>query len=1593
MKIFNPLNQIFGFTSNRFYFLLSLFLLSCTNYSFSQLAFPTAEGFGKNATGGRGGQVIIVTNLNDSGSGSLRAALDATVPRTIVFEVGGTINLNSNIYVSNGDLTLAGQTAPGDGILIKGGMVQFEESNVIVRYIKFRPGPTAPSGYDAVSITAWAGNTVEDIIFDHCSFSWGGDENFNIRGVNGGVVKNITLQNSIVSESTYGFLAGNGCFNISVYKNLFALNSERNIRSNYPVSNELDFEMINNVVYGFRVATKPSLGVQFSVLNNHYKLSSQINPINNAVVDASSSGGGNTSQTHAYISGNIKPISMTVNDSALNPYLETTAYESSGIIPIPASELVNELINNVGASLPTRDAVDIRIIDHFNNGDGTISSSGEYPTILNGTALADTDNDGMPNVWEIENGLNINDASDRNDIQEDGYTNLEYYINFMSLILETNHIDVGSDVSICEGDTTTLTATGADSYVWMPGNFIGESIDVSPSNDITYTVTGTFSDGSSLTDTISVIVNPNIIANAGDDTEICQGSTVTLAAEGGSSYQWNTGETTQSIEVSPDTTTTYLVEVFNNGCSDTDEVVVFVNDIPTANAGDDVVLNEGESTLLTATGGDSYLWSTGATTSSITVSPDSDTTYTVTVTLNGCESTDQVTVFINASVNADAGEDVIICLGSSTILTATGGSSYQWNTGETTQSIEVSPEMTTTYSVEVFNAAENNSDIDEVEVVVNDIPTANAGDDTEICQGSTVTLAAEGGSSYQWNTGETTQSIEVSPDTTTTYLVEVFNNGCSDTDEVVVFVNDIPTANAGDDVVLNEGESTLLTATGGDSYLWSTGATTSSITVSPDSDTTYTVTVTLNGCESTDQVTVFINASVNADAGEDVIICLGSSTILTATGGSSYQWNTGETTQSIEVSPEMTTTYSVEVFNAAENNSDMDEVEVVVNDIPTANAGDDTEICQGSTATLTAEGGSSYQWNTGETTQSIEVSPDTTTTYLVEVFNNGCSDTDEVVVFVNDIPTANAGDDVVLNEGESTLLTATGGDSYLWSTGATTSSITVSPDSDTTYTVTVTLNGCESTDQVTVFINASVNADAGEDVIICLGSSTILTATGGSSYQWNTGETTQSIEVSPEMTTTYSVEVFNAAENNSDIDEVEVVVNDIPTANAGDDTEICQGSTATLTAEGGSSYQWNTGETTQSIEVSPDTTTTYSVEVFNNGCSDTDEIEVVVNETPTPNAGSDLTITEGETVVITATGGESYIWNTGETTPSISVSPLTTTEYSVEVIINNCGATDVVIVFVDELSINADAGDDVTICQGDTATLSASGGDSYLWSTGETTQTIEVSPNQTTAYTVIAYSGSISNSDEVIVDVGINPEITLTADSSVLAGNYITLSASGANNYEWSNGATQPNIAVSPNTTTTYVVTGYINNCYDVKDVTVSVVEQVEVDAGEDLFICQGETITLTANGSGAENYYWNTGETSKSITVSPTENTSYSVVASNSLDSDADDVMVNVQTCQETLEEEEPEKSFNIYYNYRTSSTILNIKLIGWTGQSQMTLHDIAGKLMFTETFDSNAMIPTVKTINTERMSSGVYILSFQDSENILQYKRIVIR
>lgn len=210
-----------------------------------------------------------------------------------------------------------------------------------------------------------------------------------------------------------------------------------------------------------------------------------------------------------------------------------------------------------------------------------------------------------------------------------------------------------------------------------------------------------------------------VVANAGPDVAICEGDSTILTASGGTSYLWSTGATTPSITVSPGSTTTYTVTVSDGGSSDDDDVIVTVNPLPTANAGSDVAICEGESTTLTATGGDTYLWSTGATTASIIVSPSSTTTYTVTASSNGCSSSDDVEVTVNGVPVANAGPDVTISEGESTTLTATGGGAYLWSTGATTASITVSPSSTTTYTVTVTsNGCSSN---DDVVVTVNSV--------------------------------------------------------------------------------------------------------------------------------------------------------------------------------------------------------------------------------------------------------------------------------------------------------------------------------------------------------------------------------------------------------------------------------------------------------------------------------------------------------------------------------------------------------------------------------------------------------------------------------------------------------------------------------------------------------------------------------------------------------------------------------------------------------------------------------------------------------------------------------------------------------
>ena len=1093
--------------------------------------------------------------------------------------------------------------------------------------------------------------------------------------------------------------------------------------------------------------------------------------------------------------------------------------------------------------------------------------------------------------------------------------------------------NAGADQSICLGGAATLTASGGVSYQWSNSLGNNQTVSASPNTTTTYTVIVTDANGCTDNDQVTVTVNNNTSANAGPDQTVCAGGSATLNASGGIGYQWSNGlGSGSSKNVTPATTTTYTVTVTdNNGCTDTDQVTVVVNDNPAANAGVDQSICAGETTTIAVDGfvsaGNTYSWQGLGTGTSFNVTPNSTTTYTLTVTNNstGCQSTDQVVVTVNPLPSVNAGNDFVKCYDDGLISLSASGSggtpsyNYAWSNGlgNSATTGEFNVVTTTTYTVTItdMNGCQAT---DDVTVTVN-VPNTNAGPDQTVCEGTTVTLSGSGTflGSYQWLGGGGLPAPPSGPNWTFTptvqssYTLEVTDfNGCKSYDSVLVLFNTNNSANAGPDQAICIGSSANLSASGGSQYTWSNGAgNSSSVTVSPTTTTTYTVTVTDgNTCTDTDQVTVTVNENTSANAGADATICTGFSTVLTASGGTSYAWSNGAgNSSSVTVSPTTTTTYTVTVTDA-NGCIDTDQVTVNVNANISANAGADATICTGFSTQLTASGGTSYAWSNGAgSTSSVTVSPTTTTTYTVTATDsNGCTDTDQVTVNVNANTSANAGADATICTGFSTQLTASGGTSYAWSNGAgSTSSVTVSPTTTTSYTVTVTdANGCTDTDAVTVNVNANSSANAGPDATICTGFSTVLTASGGVSYNWdNSLGAGASHTVSPTTTTNYSVTVTDA-NGCTDVDAVTVNVNANSSANAGPDATICTGFSTVLTASGGVSYNWdNSLGAGASHTVSPTTTTNYSVTVTDaNGCTDVDAVTVNVNANISADAGADATICTGFSTDLLASGGVSYDWDNGLAGgASQTVNPTTTTTYTVTVTdANGCTDVDAVTVTVNE-NVSADAGADATICTGFSTDLLASGGTSYSWDNGLGAGAAQtVNPTTTTTYTVTVTDGNgCTDVDAVTVTVNANTSADAGADATICTGFSTDLLASGGVSYVWDNGlGAGASQTVNPTATTTYSVTVTdANGCTDIDDVTVTVNENTSADAGVDQIICVETSVSLLA--TGGVSYEWDNGlGAGASQTVSPTVNTTYSVTVTDANGcTDTDDVTVTVNS------------------------------------------------------------------------------------------------
>jgi len=504
--------------------------------------------------------------------------------------------------------------------------------------------------------------------------------------------------------------------------------------------------------------------------------------------------------------------------------------------------------------------------------------------------------------------------------------------------------------------------------------------------------------------TVNALPTPTI---TGVDT-ICIGESTTLFAAGGNSYVWDDTSTLDSLIVSPTADMNYVVTATDgNNCSNTANIDIVVNALPSPAIAGTTTICTGFSTTLTASGGDTYVWNNGATTPAINVSPTADSTYLVTATnANGCSDTTSVTVQVLTQPNGAVLGLNAMCIGDVLTLTATGGGTYTWNDGSALDSIVVNPTIDSTYSV-VVNIS-GCLDTAYHAIVVNALPVPTiAGIDT-ICNGQATTLFANGGGNYTWDDASTLDSLVVSPTSTTTYnLLVTDGNNCQNTTSMDVIVNALPAIIiTGVDSLCN-GQTTTLTATGGNSYVWSTTEITPSIDVSPTISTSYNVVGTdLNGCVNTDNFTLNILPQPTATISGIAEICAGGQTTLTVDGsGTSYVWSNTETTSSIVVSPTDTTLYTVTTFiNSCASNVDSITVNVVPNPSVIVSSSS-TSIMLGQSVQLTALGDAPFTWIPASglscsACPSSTATPSETTTYCAEVTKDGCPSTDCVTIEV-----------------------------------------------------------------------------------------------------------------------------------------------------------------------------------------------------------------------------------------------------------------------------------------------------------------------------------------------------------------------------------------------------------------------------------------------------------------------------------------------------------------------------------------------------------------------------------------------------------------
>ncbi len=783
---------------------------------------------------------------------------------------------------------------------------------------------------------------------------------------------------------------------------------------------------------------------------------------------------------------------------------------------------------------------------------------------------------------------------------------------------------VASNTAVCPGGSATLTASGATTYSWDSGSTNTVVIVTPTTNVVTYTVQGVVGPCTA-SNTISITIPGTPTINVSGSSGICTGQNASLTANGANTYSWNTGSTSNSIVTTPTTNTTYTVTGTNTlGCSTTTTQLVTVAASLSISIVGPSSICVGQAANLSGNGGVTYTWSTGAFTSTITPTPTTTTTYSIIGASGTCSNTASKIITVNSNPTVSVLGNSVICSGQSTTLTVSGGNTYSWSTGAVTSTTAVSPTINSTYTVTGTSVAGCSSSITTA-VVSNSLPViAVAQSAGTVCVATPATFTASGAATYTWVNGANTSTFAATPSVASVYTVNATTSlGCSSTKTVALATYSLPIVSiAPSSATVCSLSQANFTASGASSYTWNGTISGASVSFTPTLATTYSVIgISSQGCISSNTVGVTTNTlPVVIISPPSATVCSLAIIEFTASGASTYTWNNSTTGATYLSAPPNTITYTVAGTNSL-GCSSSNTVAVTTLSLPVVVITPSlTTLCVMSTGIFTVAGANTYTWSNSTLGNTVAITPTNTSQYsVIGTDVNGCTSMNSLVILTNPLPT------LAISPGSATVcpnapqsFTASGANTYSWSTGITTSSVVITPSISNIYSVSGTdANGCVGSQTLAITTKtAPLIVISPPSTSVCLNSSATFSANGALSYTWSTGSTSIGILVTPSVTTVYTVSGKNTIGCVSSTTANLTVWQPPVIQLTASSLTVCARETVTLTASGASTYTWSpfnfAGTTLTNNPTSTLIYSAYGVDV--NGCSNSNSITVVVDK-------------------------------------------------------------------------------------------------------------------------------------------------------------------------------------------------------------------------------------------------------------------------------------------------------------------------------------------------------------------------------------------